>query len=143
MSRLNYASVGEAFMLGSDQIKNTQEEIAKLKALVMESSILPTPEQGPPPIQQPKPPQEYNRIGPSPPVSAVFGAQGTENFDTLLIKLVQHPRFDDIVKNYVSFKHPEWILKETKSGFGSINQINWNDVFFYLALIVIIYLLVN
>ena len=39
MSKLNFASISEAYMLGSDSIKNTNEEIAKLKLLIESSSI--------------------------------------------------------------------------------------------------------
>jgi len=38
MNKLNFASVGEAFKLGSEQIKDTREEIEKLKKLVIQTS---------------------------------------------------------------------------------------------------------
>ena len=33
MSRLNFACIDEAYSIGSEQIKKTQEEIAKLKKM--------------------------------------------------------------------------------------------------------------
>ena len=134
MSRLGFANVGEAFMLGSDQIKNTQEEIAKLKALISDSSIQPK--------VVPVPANDYQRIGPAPQVTATFGENvpsknENENFDILLSKLIQHPRFDDIVKNYVDFKHPEWVLKETKSAFGINDKLLTNLITFLIIIILL------
>ena len=156
MSPLSYSNFGEAFMLGSDQIKNTQEEIAKLKALVMDSSINPKPPPPPSPPSPPSPPPPqpqpvYSRIGPPPSVSATFTPpQQNYNFDDLLSKLIQHPKFDDIVKNYVSVKHPEWILKETnyssKSTFGAISPETCStlkNVITFLIIIVVIYFFVH
>ena len=38
MSRLNFTPVDKAFTLGSSQIKDTQEEIAQLTKLILESN---------------------------------------------------------------------------------------------------------
>jgi len=47
------------------------------------------------------------------------------------MKLVGHPRFDDIVKDYLLIKYPGWLLKESvysskdltsKSAFGNMYQ---------------------
>ncbi len=142
MSRLNYATVNEAFKLGSDQIKNTQEEIAKLKALVMDSSILDqkslTGQIGPVPVVK----NNYERIGPAPEVSATFSKGTNESMDDTLLKLMNSPKFDDIVKNYISVKHPDWSLKETnysKETFGLNKEIN--NIFIFLIITIIIYLL--
>ena len=108
MNRLSYATVGEAFILGSEQIKNTQEEIAKLKSLILETSL------APPSKLVPKE-ESYQRIGPPDTTDAVFTSKESveeDQFETMLIKLMKHPKFDDIVKNYISLKHPN--LKETK-----------------------------
>jgi hypothetical protein len=143
MSRLGFSPIGEAFMLGSDQIKNTQEEIAKLKALVMESNIKNTGSQSASPVPI-VPSNEYERIGPAPKVTATFEApKESDNFDHLLSKLIQHPRFDDIVKNYVDFKHPEWVLKETKSTFGQDLNKSLTNVIVFLIIILIIHMLIN
>jgi hypothetical protein len=29
------------------------------------------------------------------------------------MKVIGHPKFDDIVKNYALINHPEWLLRET------------------------------
>ena len=146
MSRLNYATVNEAFKLGSDQIKNTQEEIAKLKALVMDSSILDqksltgqmNQQISPVPVVK----NNYERIGPAPEVSATFSKGTNESMDDTLLKIMNSPKFDDIVKNYISVKHPDWSLKETnysKETFGLNKEIN--NIFIFLIITIIIYLL--
>jgi hypothetical protein len=145
MSRLGFAPIGEAFMLGSDQIKNTQEEIAKLKALVMDSSIKPAnsaSSASPVPVV-PVVKENYERIGPAPTVTATFEAPKEDNFDHLLSKLIQHPRFDDIVKNYVDFKHPEWVLKETRSTFGQDLNKSLTNVIVFVIIILLLHLLIN
>jgi hypothetical protein len=40
MSRLYFAPIAEAFYLGSDQIKDTQAEIAKLKTIIGDSALV-------------------------------------------------------------------------------------------------------
>jgi hypothetical protein len=112
MSKLNFASVGEAFKLGSEQIKNTQEEIAKLKALVMDSSGIIKP-----PTDKLPQTNGYERIGPPDIVNTNFVAPSpqrtNEEFEYTLMNLMKNPKFDDIVKNYVTIKHPEWLLSST------------------------------
>jgi hypothetical protein len=154
MSRLNYATVNEAFKLGSDQIKNTQEEIAKLKALVMDSSIIDqkslngqtgqSNSMSPVPVVK----TNYERIGPAPEVSATFSKGSNESMDDTLLttngllKLMNSPKFDDIVKNYISVKHPDWSLKETnysKETFGLNKEMN--NIFIFMIITIIIYLL--
>lgn len=148
MSRLNYATVNEAFKLGSDQIKNTQEEIAKLKALVMDSSILDQKNlngqngQNGPMSPVPVVKNNYERIGPAPEVSATFSNKSNESMEDTLLKIMNSPKFDDIVKNYISVKHPEWSLKETnysKEKFGLNKETN--NIFIFLIITIIIYLL--
>jgi hypothetical protein len=127
MSRLSYASVNEAFILGSEQIKNTQEEIARLKSLILETSGITPPKEPEKPKPKPEPESSYQRIGPPDQVSATFVQPGTpgapgvpsavpqeDNIDLLVMKLIKHPKFDDIVKSYISDKHPDWVLSETK-----------------------------
>ena len=105
MSRLNFAPIGEAFNLGSDQIKDTRAEIEKLKSLISETSLKKT-----------KPLEEdttklitYNNKSKS-------GNDTDTDID--LLKLIQHPKFDDIVKNYIIVKQPEWV----KQNFGNFKQ---------------------
>jgi hypothetical protein len=134
MSRLIYASIDEAFVLGSKQIQDTQEEIARLKTLISETSLAPpkpAPVQVvPPPVQSGAIPQEqvYQRIGPPPMTQAAFGERQQGNYmsDDLISQVIQHPRFDDIVKEYLKNKYPNNDLFQTayvpppttKSNFG-------------------------
>ena len=146
MSKLNFASINEAFLLGSDQIKNTQEEITKLKALVLESSGIsqqqfvtgPKPVT-PPPAPAPPPPKEYNPD------------KSEDDFDYAFLKLMKHPKFDDIVKNYVSVKYPNMnnknlISTESKEGFGQkytrtiCSDIRNYIVFFIISLVIYLFL---
>jgi len=136
MSKLNFAAVDKAFILGSSQIKDTQEEIAQLTKLILESNTpkkpkqknlspsetaydLPTSEM----IRPLKPPQpnynqtsaaNYMRVGYPDQQRAVFSPNtAQDDIDFNLMKVVGHPKFDDIVKNYALIHHPEWLLRET------------------------------
>jgi hypothetical protein len=125
MSRLNFAPLTDAFYLGSDQIKNTQEEITKLRKIISESTLT---KQNPTSkdkssssssssnqssinenIVQKE--QQSKRVGYSDNVVANFikKDQNVPVDDTDILKIIQHPKFDDIVKNYIIVKRPEWI----------------------------------
>ena len=94
MSRLNFSSIDEAFILSSNQIKNTQEEIANLKALVLESNGIVSQKKElkpPPPITTPNvetthfgeittPKGEYKRMGPQP-INAYPSPSSEDDFD--------------------------------------------------------------
>jgi len=122
MSKLNFTSVDKAFTLGSTQIKDTQEEIQRLTKMILESNnkkpnfpVSPKNE-----LSQednfitPRLSQNYKRIGYPDKQQAVFGPPAQEdNFDYNLMKVIGHPKFDDIVKNYALINHPEWLLRET------------------------------
>jgi len=118
---LNYASVGEAFILGSDQIKNTQLEIAKLKELLLDSNI--TQEQSKPPVQN---------------VTQPVFKKESPDFNETLSNLIQHPKFDDIVRDYLKSKYPGYTLTETVSSFGT-NP----DIIKFLVVCLFIYLILN
>ena len=142
MNRLSFATVGEAFILGSEQIKNTQEEIAKLKSLILETSL------APPSKVVPKTPEEsYQRIGPPDTTDAVFTLKEhveEDQFETMLIKLMKHPKFYDILKNYISIKHPN--LKETSylpslSNFG--NTGTGNNLILFLLITVSLWIIIS
>ena len=138
MSKLGYASINEAFILGSQQIKDTQEEIAKLKALISETSLTPIPVVQPAPVEQ-----VYQRIGPPPVTQAVF-SEGIDSFNQSLSELIKHPRFDDIVQDYLKNKYPNNDLSYTKSTFGQMLGNNENrNVIIFLITGIIIYLLIN
>jgi hypothetical protein len=113
MSRLYFTPVNQAFTLGSSQIKDTQEEIAHLTKLILESN---SPNAKKKKIVPETMSTEYNyeRIGPPDKQTAIFRPnKQQDDFDYNLLKVVGHPRFDDIVKNYALINHPEWLLKET------------------------------
>ena len=104
MNRLTFAPIGDAFVLGSDQIKKTQEEIAKLKQMIAAGGD----------GEQKK--SEYTRIGKPDIVTATFEPPKSNQSDELemsILKIINHPKFDDIVKSYVLMKKPDWILSET------------------------------
>jgi hypothetical protein len=68
MSRLNFAPLGDAFLLGSKQIQDTQDEIARLKELVIQSNR-PSEEKlsGPSPIPPAPAPAPAPAVAPAPP----------------------------------------------------------------------------
>ena len=108
MSKLNFASLNDAFILGSQQIKDTQEEISKLKSLVLETSGL-----GPTPVKKENQ-QNYTRVGAPDITQATFNVNDKqENIDTLIDKLIQSPRFSDVVAQYISSKYPNLQLSGT------------------------------
>ena len=120
MSRLNFTPIDQAFTLGSLQIKDTQEEIAKLTKILMESNTKkPVQQQTEGTAQQTPatqaPPPNYMRIGYPDKQQAVFSPQqsNSNDIDYNLMKVIGHPKFDDIVKNYALIYHPEWLLNET------------------------------
>ena len=118
MSKLQFSPVDKAFTLSSSQIKDQQEEIDKLTKLILESSIKKQPAASPKEKQQEPVPanvnDKYMRIGYPDKQSAVFSERPPEdNFDYNLLKVIGHPRFDEIVKNYALINHPEWLLKES------------------------------
>ena len=118
MSKLNFASINEAYSIGSEQIKKTQDEIAKLRKIVESSST------GSTGSTQNTNEDIYKRIGLPDRVNALFcgdkpPSQNTQNaqdddFDYSFFKLMKNPKFEDIIKNYIQFKHTEWLLSETR-----------------------------
>ena len=58
----------------------------------------------------------YMRVGYPDNQSAVFrpnNYQQEEAIDYNLMKVIGHPKFDDIVRNYALINHPEWLIKES------------------------------
>jgi len=105
MSRLYFAPIAEAFYLGSDQIKDTQAEIEKLKTIIGDSTLAKKSS-----LNVAK--KENNeRVGQSDNVVATFNQPPkNENLNEIdLMRIVQHPKFEDIVKSYIIVQHPEWI----------------------------------
>ena len=119
MFRLTYASVDEAFKLGSEQIKDVQEEIKKLKDIVFETSNSKSKKNG--------------RIGKPDTVDANFqknNEKPAQNDSVSLTELIRSPQFEEIVKKYISEKYPQLNnvpLKSTqyepsKSTFGMFKE---------------------
>ncbi len=105
MSKLYFTPVDQAFTLGSSQIKDSQEEIAQLTKLILESNAKVKPKNE---IKKYPSEQVFNKPQQFPqPVST------TESIDYNLMKVMGHPKFDEIVKNYALINHPEWFVKET------------------------------
>ena len=138
MSKLNFSPLSEAFNLGSDQIKNTKEEIAKLKELISDSSLKDSSKKsknGTSSIIEKGSSEkseinnsssssiktnDFKRIGNPDNLTLNLNLNGQNlssnvDDDTLILKLVNSPKFEDIVKNYIIVKHPEWIGKSVRS----------------------------
>jgi hypothetical protein len=122
MSKLLYAPIDKAFLLGSDQIKDTQEEIAKLKKIILQSQGKETAIVKKEPdtnlniaTEAKQPPPNYQRIGPPDNVTATFSSNSNcnDDIDYSIFKVMRHPKFDEIVQNYVVMYRPEWLLRQT------------------------------
>ena len=136
MSKLNFTPVDKAFVLGSSQINDTQEEISKLTKLILESNvntkkkskekdappedkiIETTPEmaftsKNPDPYYNQGNASNYMRIGYPDQQKAVFREPQEDDIDFNLLKVIGHPKFADIVKNYTLIHHPEWLYKDS------------------------------
>ena len=105
MGMLNFAPVDKAFLLGSNQIKSTQEEIENLKKLLSNSVSINKSEKMDKP-EEPDKPKITERLEPN--------KRSENDLDYNLLKVIGHPKFDDFVKNYVLLNHPEWINKRDK-----------------------------
>jgi len=152
MSKLNFTPVNQAFTLGSTQRKDIQDEISHLTKIILESnasaktsskrksnspsdslspSELTTPIKPPPVFGNQQPFYDQNTagnfkyIGYPDQQTAVFKQRGNEdNFDYNLMKIIGHPRFDDIVTNYAIVKHPEWFLSQSVYTPNNLNNLN-------------------
>jgi hypothetical protein len=112
MSRLSFAPVSDAFKIGSEQINNKQDEINRLKKIVESKIGIESPSQDP---------TSYQRIGQPDKVMGTF-CDSPENMDYVFFKMMKNPDFENLVKNYVTFKHPEWLLTNTVY-YPSPNQV--------------------
>jgi hypothetical protein len=147
MSKLQFSPIDQAFSLSSEQIRDRQKEISDLKSLILKSSTgnkeessVPTPSKEEKPL--PKEPS-YERIGKPDKVTATFEPDD----DYMFYRMMKHPKFDEIVKNYIMFKHPEWGLKQTnyepsKSTFGQMysstafSEIKKYIIFFVICIVI-------
>jgi len=151
MSRLNFALLSDAFYLGSDQIKDTQAEIEKLKTLISgdvlkksNNNINNIKDESSNVKESVKEIVKNERVGYSDNISVNFDKSGDDDFN--LIKMIQHPKFEDIVKNYIIIKHPEWVNGNLnnnvyipnkmnnllKENFGNVNENVKNYILFFI-----------
>lgn len=181
MTKLNFSSISEAYVLGSDSIKNTSDEISKLKLLLMDSSIKPVKptETVPRPVAMQTSPvamqtsssETFTNTCPIdqhlPDAMQTDGVamqtgQGIipdkknsiNQISSIedLYKIMEHPKFDSIIQNYLIIHQPSWLNKFNQqkniqndpniSYFGS-QQFNFIGIIFYLAISLIIYLLLK
>ena len=151
MSKLSFSNITEAYNIPSAVIKETSEEITRLKKIVEDAALIK------------KQDNSYQRIGQPDKVNAKFcendnisvdNKQQLDDFDYNFLKLSRNPQFDDIVKNYIIFKHPEWLLNSTdyskqnvkysKENFGNRNGI-CDDIknyilFFIISIVIYLFL---
>ena len=115
MSKLSFSNITEAYNIPSTIIKETSEEITRLKKIVEDAALIRKPD----PVEQ-----NYQRIGEPDKVNAKF-CEPTKNddFEYSFLKLSRNPQFDDIIKNYIIFKHPDWLLNNTSSSPQSNNGV--------------------
>jgi hypothetical protein len=54
---------------------------------------------------------------------------------------MKHPKFDDVIQNYVKFKHPDWVLNqnsyESKESFGKLKKSTCDEIKNYVIFFVI------
>jgi len=106
MSKLCFAPLNQAFILGSDTIKDTNAEIEKLKNRIGDVAIVKKKE------SEPKAEGLENQ---SPlKIEKLSEKNKSENNDLDLLKVMQDPNFDNLVKTYIMIKNPEWIKKPEK-----------------------------
>ena len=110
---LRFAPLTDAFRLGSEQIKDTQNEIARLSKMISESKG----------YQQ----KETNNVVSKEIVKKEPMKNENELGDSDILKVIQHPKFDEIVQNYLILKKPEWLHKKqqnntfSKSTFSNVS----------------------
>jgi hypothetical protein len=107
----NCASFKDAFIMGSDQIRKTQEEIAKLKAVVGLTGI--------DPIKKAEAPREAKAEE-----SVSKPPQPVDDFEYTLFKMSKDPRFKQFIQYYIptqqqpEIQQPVLVPIVSKSGFG-------------------------
>ena len=166
ITKLNFATVKEAYNIPSEQIKSRQDEIDKLKKIINENSDIN------------KTNKSQNSTNTSN-MSNITGSMGnsagsmsnsnimsnstgsnimnnnahSEDFDYLFYKLASNPKFDQAVQNYLILKHPDWLnqMNQTKqiyvpigkSNFGNFNNDDVKHYILFFVFSVIIYLLLG
>ena len=131
---LRFAPLSDAFRLGSDQIKDTQQEIARLSKIISDSTLSKQSN----PTKEPPPQKEKMTI----PEKKFEPIKNSDLSDSDILKIIQHPKFENVVKSYMIVKHPEYFQKETiKENFGKNGSVaNKCIVFFVISILFYIYL---
>jgi hypothetical protein len=146
MSKLNFSNINEAYNIPSVDIKKTNEKISELTKKITESAGFLANEDS---VQRKTDDNNnYKRIGNPDIVESNFCKNNNDTDDDLeftFFKLMKSPRFEDVVKNYIYFKHPEWLLSSnkfvpSKESFGSTN-LPCDDIKHYIIFFVISILL--
>jgi hypothetical protein len=131
MSRLNFSNITEAYNVPSVGIKDTYEKIEELKKKITGTAFGP---------KDTEPVSNYKRIGSPPEVESAFCKKMEPESDDLeltIFKLMKNPKFDEIIKNYVNFKHPEWALAYSKENFGKVKSSTCDEIKNYVIFFVI------
>jgi len=151
MSKLNFSNITEAYNIPSVNIKETNDKIAELTKKISESAgILNNPQK---PVEE----SNYKRIGNPDNVDSKFcknehpQMQSDDDLEVTFFKLMKSPRFEDVVKNYIYFKHPEWLLSSnkfvpSKESFGKTTNLQCEDIKSYIIFFVVsisLYLLLS
>ena len=158
MSKLNFASISEAYVIGSEQIKNTQSEINKLKQIIDEASKI---KNNNPPTTDSSSTQSTQSTQSTPPstqsipVTSITSAVGNvhlmenpdDEFEYHFYKLSKNPKFEEIIKKYIIINHPNWLLQsEVNAGtagvplniyYSNVNTNIRNYVIFFIVSVVI------
>jgi hypothetical protein len=138
MSKLNFSNISEAYNIPSVGIKETSEKIEELKKKITGSAFSEKNETSN---------TSYKRIGPPDQVESKFCNQSQEDdLELVIFRLMKNPKFDDIIKNYINFKHPDWVLNSnmysSKESFGKkINTSTCDEIKNYIIFFVISILL--
>jgi len=141
MSKLSFSNISDAYNIPSSVIKETSDEITRLKKVVEDSAF--NKKQG-----------AYERIGNPDKVNATFCQSTNESpipddFEYNFLKLSRSPQFEDVIKNYILFKHPDWLLSNTsysgKESFGQTKAGLCDDIknyiiFFIISIVIYLFL---
>ena len=160
--KLNFANVSEAYNIASEQIKNRQDQIDKLKKIINENSTV---------NNQTKDPNAQDKVPgilPQVPVQPVQPVQmnnthaPSEDFEYSFYKLAGNQKFDQAVQNYLILKQPGWFKnmctpimstltniptnpmnQMSKSSFGNIDSTDIKHYIIFFIFSVIIYLMLG
>ena len=143
MSKLNFSNISDAYNIPSSVIKETSDEITRLKKVVEDSTF----------NKKQAPQGGYERIGNPDKVNATFCPSKNDSipddFEYNFLKLSRSPQFEDVIKNYILFKHPDWLLSNTnyssKESFGKSKSALCDDIknyiiFFIISMVIYLFL---